>query len=438
MKILFITPYFPPEVGAAQARIYELASRLKDSGHEVSVLTTFPNYPTGVVPQEWRRKFYWKGFEGNLQTYRIWSYATPNKGFLRRIVSHLSFALFATIAGLFQPKADVMIVESPPLFDGFTGLLLRMLRGIPYVFMVSDLWPESAIQMGVLKSRFLIKASRAIELLFYRRAVGVLALTAGIQQAIIDSGIEEARVVLFRNSVDCDFFRPAQALTRIRRELNVGANNFVALYAGTFGLAQNLSTILAAASLLQKAGDTQVRFVLVGAGAESDRLQEQARELRLNNVLILKPFDRRRMPELINASDCVIVPLRDLEIFRGALPTKMFEAMACAKPVILGIKGEAEILMRDADAGVCVKPESPTAIKDAVRALAMSPELRMRMGLNGRDYVVEHFSRDVRSKEMSETLERLVHPKLAGTSPSRWVENEAATVVAQRDNLDGA
>ena len=426
MKILFITPYFPPEVGAAQARIYELASRLKGLGHDVSVLTTFPNYPTGVVPPGWRRKFYWKGSEGDLLTYRIWSYATPNRGFLRRIISHLSFAFFATLAALSLPRYDVAIVESPPLFDGFTGLFLRMLREIPYVFMVSDLWPESAIQMGVLKNRFLIKASRAIELLFYRRSSGVLALTAGIHEAVVKNGIESERVVLFRNSVDCDFFQPAAVPNPIRREIGIRDHESVVLYAGTLGLAQNLLTVLDAAFLLKETDGPQVRFLLVGAGAESDRLKERAKELELNNVMILDPIERCRMPELINASDSVLVPLRDLEIFRGALPTKMFEAMACAKPVILAIRGEAEVLIRDANAGLCVRPESASEFRDAVLSLAKDPGLGRSLGANGRNYILKHFSRNVRSREMSEALQRLVNPELAANS-SRWTGEQEAT-----------
>jgi glycosyltransferase involved in cell wall biosynthesis len=438
VKIRFITPYFPPEVGAAQTRINELAAQLQSLGHEVSVLTTFPNYPTGIVPQEWRGKLFWKDVEGKVPTYRIWTYATANSGFLRRITSHISFALFASLAGLFLPKCDVSIIESPPLFDGFVGVFLRTLRRMPYVFMVSDLWPESAVQMGMLKNRFLIKASKGMELLFYRQSTGVLALTAGIHRAIISDGISESKVMLFRNSVDCNFFRPGVNGSAIREELGISQSAFVALYAGTFGLAQNLTTILEAASLLKSEQSTKdIHFVLAGAGAESEILLRKARELALRNVSIINPLSKSRMPELINSADCVVVPLRDLEIFRGALPTKMFEAMACGRAVILAIAGEAEVLMREADAGCCVPPESATGIRDTVKHLADNPELTRRMGDNGRNYVLRHFSREARARELSDALYEFLHLPSKGPFSAPSVDTGSLQLATDTQEKEG-
>ncbi|MFB3916896.1 MAG: glycosyltransferase family 4 protein [Terriglobales bacterium] len=422
MKLLFVTPYFPPEVGAAQTRIHELAVCLAKLGHEVAVLTTFPNYPSGIVPLEWRGKFFWKGTDCGLTIYRVWSYAAPNRGFLRRVASHLSFALFAALAVLFLPRHDAMIVESPPLFDGFIGVGASALRRIPYLFMVSDLWPESAVQMGMLRNRFLIWASKRIELLFYRHAAAVLALTTGIRQGIIADGINPAKVLLFRNSVDCDFFRPGISGDAIRAEIGTPPSDFLVLYAGTFGLAQNLSTVLEAAALLQETNERTVHFVLAGDGAESDLLREKAQALGLENVSFVPSMSKARMPELMNAADCVLVPLRDLAIFRGALPTKMFEAMSCGKPVVLGIRGEAEELLRDAGAGYCVAPEVPGAICAAIAALRQDPGEARKMGENGRTHVLQYFSRQARSRELSEALQRVIdvrgqHPTVTCPQP---------------------
>lgn len=423
MRVLFVTPYFPPEVGAAQTRIYELALRLQRSGHKISILTTFPNYPSGVVPKEWRGKFFWKGFDNGMTVYRIWSFATPNRGFLKRIASQLSFSFFSALAGLFISRSDAMVIESPPLFDGFAGVFLNAIRSVPYVFMVSDLWPESAVQMGVLRNKRLIWLAKQIELLFYRRAAAVLSLTAGIQEKIKAEPIEGSKVVLFRNSVDCEFFRPGLDGSSMRQEIGVNSTAFVVMYAGTFGLAHKLSTLLETAALFQSDGNQQVRFVLAGDGADSDALKHRADELKLENVVFLNSLPKTRMPELLNASDAIVVPLRNLEIFRGALPTKMFEAMACGKPLILGVAGEAERLVRDAGAGYCIPPEDPVSMHQAISQIMQHPANARQMGERGRQYVQRNFDRDARTQQLTEVLQAVIAEQpLAGMVASSPLE----------------
>lgn len=420
MRVLFITPYFPPEVGAAQTRIYELALRLQGSGHKIHILTTFPNYPSGVVPKEWRGKFFWKGLDNGMTVYRVWSYATPNRGFVKRIAGQLCFSFFSALAGLFISRSDVMVIESPPLFDGFSGVFLNAVRGTPYVFMVSDLWPESAVQMGVLRNKSLIWLSKQIELLFYRRAAAVLSLTAGIQEKIKAEPIPGSKVVLFRNSVDCQFFRPGLDGSALRREIGIDSQAFVVIYAGTFGLAHNLSTVLETAALFQREGNQQVRFVLAGDGSDSDALRHKAAEGELKNVVFLNPIAKARMPELLSAADVVLVPLRNLEIFRGALPTKMFEAMACGKPLILGLAGEAEHLVRDSGAGYCIPPEDPMSMRAAILQATQNRENAQQMGERGRKYVLRHFDRDVRAQQLEAILQAVAAERslssVSGTS----------------------
>ncbi len=407
MKIRFVTPYFPPEVGAPQTRIYELAVRLCKAGHEVSVITTFPNYPTGVVPKEWRGKLWWKGLQDGITIWRFWSYAAANRGFARRLTTHLTFAGSSASGGLLLPQCDVMIVESPPLFDGFSAVVLSTLRRTPYAFMVSDLWPESAVQMGMIRNKSIIRASKWLELYFYRHAELILGLTRGICDKINADGVPSDKIELFRNSVDCDFFRPGLNSGPIRREFKIDDHEFVAVYAGTLGLAQGLSTVLHAAALIKLKTQARVRFVLAGNGAESEKLRYEATRLGLSNVLLIDSLSKARMPELLNAADCILVPLRDLEIFRGALPTKMFEGMACAKPLVLGVQGEAKDLVEGAAAGYCVKPGSPEAICSAVLSLAANPEKARQMGENGRRLVLTEFSREARTDQLAGYLSRI-------------------------------
>lgn len=407
MKIRFVTPYFPPEVGAAQTRIYELAARLVSMGHEVSVLTTFPNYPSGVVPQEWRKMLFWKGTDGGICVYRVWSYAAANKGFLKRILSHLSFAAFATAFGLFSPKTEAIIIESPPLFDGFVGVIVGCLRRVPYLFTVADLWPESAVQMGALKNRVLIWLSEQIEMLFYRRSAAVLAITRGIENKLVARDINPSKVKLFRNAVDLQFFSPNVDAADVRQTI-AGACEFVVLYAGTLGMAHNLEVVLRAAAQFQDERDKQVKFVLAGDGAEKERLQTLARKMHLHNVGFLAPFPKVRMPLLLKAADCIVVSLSDLEIFRGALPTKLLEAMACAKPVVLAVAGEAAEVLAEAQAGYCVSPGNHVEIHDAILKLMREPEVASRMGNSGREYVGEHFDRDRSARQLIDLLNNLI------------------------------
>lgn len=442
MRVLFVTPYFPPELGAPQTRIYESAARLVKMGHEVSVLTTFPSYPSGIVPKEWRKLFFWKGVDQGIRIYRIWSYAVPNRGFLRRLLSQLSFALFASGMGLVLPKCDAIIVESPPLFDGFIGLFVGYLKRIPYLFTVADLWPESAVQLGILKNRTLIWLSEQIEMLFYRGSVRVLVVTSGIRNKVISRGIRSSKVLLFRNAVDLHFFHPNLNAAEVRRSIG-GADEFVVLYAGTLGMAHNLDVVLQTAALFQREGNKHVKFVLAGDGADKERLQMQARDLRLTNLEFLDPYPKVRMPLLLNAADCVVVSLSDLEIFRGALPTKLLEAMACAKPVVLAVGGEAAGILMEAKAGYCASPGDHMEMHDAIIKISHEPEIAAEMGKNGREYACQYFDRDRRVEELVDLLENLISSRRgprttadfgtgseAGTTPRECIEPKVSDLKA--------
>lgn len=408
MRILFLTPYFPPEVGAPQTRIYELALRLQKLGHEVVVLTTFPNYPTGTVPARWRGKFFWKGVDQSIRVYRVWSYASPNKGFYLRLLSQLSFAIFASLAGLLLPCINVILVESPPLFDGFAGMFISRIRRTPYIFNVADLWPDVAVETGMLNNPMLIQLARAMERLFYQHAALVLAVTAGVRQRIIDRGIAPAKVALFRNAVDTRFFFPRTEIAQVRRDLGISNSDFLVTYAGTLGLGQQVDTILDAAAQFQQRGEHAVKFIFFGDGSEKEKLQQKARELDILNVRFLGLQPKADMPELLSASDCILVSIRDVAVLQSALPTKMFEAMACARPVVLVARGEAVDVLEEAAAGVCALPGNVLSIYNAIRHVQNDAARALAMGQRGREYVALHFNRDQRAQQLSRILEGLV------------------------------
>jgi glycosyltransferase involved in cell wall biosynthesis len=295
-------------------------------------------------------------------------------------------------------------VESPPLFDGLAALCLSWLKRAPFLFTVSDLWPESAIQMGVLRNAFLIRLSKELEKTIYRHARLVLAVTQGIHKAIISEGNDSSRIVLFRAAVDCQFFRPGIDGTAMRQALGISPNELLVLYAGTLGMAHNLSVVLEVAHRCQQQGSNNIRFVLAGDGAEKHMLRRKAIALDLKNLSFIDPVPKKNMPALLNAADCVLVSLRDLPIFRGALPTKLLEAMSCSKPVIAAVGGEAEEIVRRSASGFCVGPGDAAAIYHAILKIARDPENAARMGLNGRECVLQEFSRDRRARELNDHL----------------------------------
>lgn len=405
LNVLFLTAYFPPEIGAAQTRTHELAARLVQMGHTVHVLTTFPNYPSGVVPPEWRGKFFWSGSDTGISLHRVWSYATPNRGFLKRILGHFSFAFFACVVAPLLPAVDVVIVESHPLFNGIAGAFISLIKRARYVLNVSDLWPQSAIEMGVLKNRLVIMIAQAVEMFSYRRASLILAMAKGIRTAIIRDGIDPSRVKLFLNAVDYGLFCPHDGTGEIRRKMGIGEQDFVVLYAGTIGLAHGLKTILSSAALCLEEGQSRVRFVLAGDGAEKPLLQEEAARRKLTNVLFIDPVPKRDLPNLLNAADAIMVCLRNLQVFEGVVPTKILEGMSCGKPIVGAVAGEAAALLREADAGLCVGPENPQGIRDAIVRLMADPEESALMGQRGREYIQQHFCRDRRAAQLQEWLE---------------------------------
>lgn len=406
LRVLFLTPYYPPEVGAAQTRTQDFALRLSRSGYDVSVLTTFPNYPSGIVPMEWRGKFFWKGTDDSARIYRVWSYISPGGRFWIRLLNNLTFAFFATLIGIWLSKPDVIVVESHPLFNGVAAIILSALKRAPFVLNVSDLWPESAIQVGALKNPVLIWLAERLEQLAYRRAAIILAMSRGIWNKIRHDGISESKVLLFRNAVDCDVFRPGLDGLTMRAQLGVAPDAFIVLYAGTFGFFNDIKVILEMAARFQRENNSRVQFLFVGDGNEKRMLQDFVAQNGLTNVRLVRPIPKAAMPTLLAVSNCVVIARRNHDT--GTLPRKLFEAMASAKPVVLAASGEAKDELRMAGAGISVPPEDSASLHDAVLQLLTNPKRADDMGRKGRQYAEVHFSLSKRASELSDHLQSLL------------------------------
>jgi glycosyltransferase involved in cell wall biosynthesis len=391
LRIVVLTHSFPPEVGAPQARLFELAKRAAAAGHSVTAVTGLPNYPTGVIPPEYRGGARREETMDGVRVIRTWVYATPNRGFVRRILNHLSFALSSLTALRKVGRVDVIFVESPPLFIGLAALVYTRVKRAPYIFNVSDIWPQSAVELGALRNGFAVRLAEMLERHLYRRAARVSVVTPGMQERLAARGIPREKLFLLTNGVDTGVFNPALPNAQLAQTLGLDERK-IFLYAGTHGMAQGLDTVLEAAKQTKSPG---VVYVLAGEGAEKAALIKKAEAEGIANVRFLPNQPRAVMPALLNLAYASIIPLKRLDLFKSALPSKMFESMATAKPIVASMWGEAADLVERAGCGVVVPPEDAAALRDAVEKLAGDPELARELGEKGRQYVSANFDRQV-------------------------------------------
>ena len=389
--ILFVTPYYPPEKTPPAIRISETAQCLAQRGYQVTVLTTFPNFPSGIVPREYRGHRVLREARNGVKVVRVWSYITPNKGFLRRILGQLSFGCISPLLGWKHiGSPDVIIVESPPLFDAIAGRMLAWGKRVPYIFTVADLWPEVAVQLGMLRNSLLIRLAQWLEWSTYRRASCVWAVTQGLRDRLVARGLAPEHVFLLTNGVDVTRFRPLPH-DQARAELGWD-ERYTVLYAGTHGLVYALSTLLDAAEQLLARRD--IHIVLVGDGVTREGLMRQAQVRQLKNVTFLDPQPHERMPLIFAAADVCVIPLRNVPMAALTLPAKVFEIMACARPTLLGVDGEARRLVeQEAGAALYVEPENAEALVAAILFLFEHPEESTALGQRGRAFVEARFDR---------------------------------------------
>lgn len=398
MRVTFLTHYYPPEVGAPQARIAALAQGLGARGVAVTVHTCPPHYPDGVIRAPYRNLPWRSEREGSTRIVRSAVYPAPNRGFARRIANHASFALSALLTAPAAGPADVVVVESPPLFLAGAAIPYAGLKHAPLVVHVADLWPDSAVELGALRRPRAIAAARRLERSCYRAAAAIACPTAGIAAELRRRPEAGPKVRRIAPSVDVERFTAAP-----RRE----GERFRVLYAGTVGLGQGLDTLFGAAALLE---DREIEVVIAGDGADAPALRERLERQGPDNVRMIGPVPHERVPALYEEADAAVVLLRDLPLFRGALPSKLLEAMAAARPVVLSAAGEAPDLVREAGAGLVVPPERPHELADAIAELHRDPERARQMGAAGRRLVVDRFDRDRAVEDWMQLLGEVASP----------------------------
>ena len=402
MRVLILSQWYPPE---PMKLLSDMTESLVAMGHEVTVLTGFPNWPSGKIYPGYRQRLVQREIVNGVRIIRIPLYPDHSRNPLKRVANFLSFALSATILGPFiVPRVDVMHVVHPPITVGFPAWVISRLRGGPFTMEIQDMWPENLRSTGMLSNEFALRIVGAFARWVYSKAVFVRVISPGFRLNLLYKGVPDKKIRVISNWVDTEYYRPVAKSPEILNEFGM-QGRFNILYAGTIGLAQGLEVVLDAAELLQRSlPDTQ--FVLAGGGIECERLRTEASARRLANVRFLGQLPGDLMPSLYACADVLMLHLRADPLFAITVPHKVFTYLAAAKPILIGGEGDAASLVTGACAGIVVQPDNPEALASAVvRLHAMSQAEREAMGDNGRQVACQSYSRTHLVGEISRLVE---------------------------------
>lgn len=398
MRILILTQYFPPETGAPQNRLFGLARQLRSQGAEVEMLTGFPNYPAYEIHEGYRGKWYMKDELDGLKVHRSYIFVSKNKSIIFRLLNYFSFVFSSLLVGLFKTgKYDLIICESPPLFLGWTAVLLKWWKRAKLVFNVSDLWPESAVKLGLVTNKLLIKSSTWLEEWIYRKSDFISGQTQGIVKDI-QTRFPQKPIFWLRNGIDIADMKAQINGSNWRKDVGYQSNQLVVYFGGLLGYAQGLEVILKAANRLKKY--PEIQFAIVGEGPEKEKLLKLKEELQVDNVTLFPGVSKAEIVNIIASVDVSIIPLRKIDLFLGAIPSKIFEILYLKKPILLGVQGEAKDLFIDeGKAGLAFEPDNDEELADRVLEFYKNQAMIPEMGNNGTDYVQKHFNRTQIAKD---------------------------------------
>jgi colanic acid biosynthesis glycosyl transferase WcaI len=387
MKFLILTQYFPPEIGAAPTRLDAMARELVRTGHGVEVVTGMPNYPSGRISPDYRGSFYRREIRDGIIIHRVWLYPTVGSGF-GRVLNYLSFSVFALYGLLRTGRPDYLFVESPPPTLSCPAYLYASFHRIPFLLNIADLWPDTLVEMGLLNKGIAFKLLSWLERWSYRKAAYVNAVTEGLRASLLrEKGLPSQKVLFLPNGVDTERHRPCPPDAVLKGSLGLTGKKVV-LYSGTLGRAHGLEYVLEAAKILEDERD--IHFLFLGDGSERPELEKLQRHLGLRNVSFHDAVPLEQLAPYQSIADAGLVSLRNLPIFEGARPSKMFPILAAGKPLIFCGSGEGARLVRRANAGIVLPPENPKALAAAVPQLLRNAVLMQELGANGRRFMKEN------------------------------------------------
>jgi glycosyltransferase involved in cell wall biosynthesis len=402
MKILFLSDNFPPETNASATRVYERAVFWAKWGHDVTVITSWPNFPQGKLHAGYENKWYSVEDMDGIRVVRVKTFIAANKGTVLRMVDFLSFMVTAFCAGLVQRRPDVVVATSPQFFAAVAGWMLGLVRRVPFVFELGDIWPASIIGVGAMKKNLGLAAMEWMELFLYRRSACVVALTQAFKRNLVGRGIKADKIAVVRNGVDLSRYCPRPRDEELAAQWGV-SGKFVVGYVGTHGMAHNLMNVVEAAELLRHRDD--IRLLLVGDGAEREMLLDEVKKRGLANLIMIGPQPKASMPKVWSLCDVALVHLKDSPVFAEVIPSKIFEAMGMGKPLVLvSPRGEAQEILEEDGAGLWVPSGRPDMLAETIARLCDDRALLTRLAETSHAAAPKH-ARETQAVEMLNALE---------------------------------
>lgn len=408
MHILLVHQFFLGENDSGGSRFNQFVKYWEEQGHTVTVLAGTVNYSTGQKDEKYKGRIITEeNLSGAIRVLRCYVSDGYNKNFIGRLFGYFSFNLSSTFALFKVKKPDIILVTSPPLFVGITGIIGKFLKRKPLIFEIRDLWPESAIDTGVLTSKPIIKIAYLVEKLSYKAADKINVLTPAFREKLISKkNVNPERIIYVPNGADTDIFIPDDTVTWVRDEYGL-QYKFIVTYMGAHGLANNLSSLLDVAKEIKDL-DENVHFMLIGDGMKKPELMEYAELNNLTNVTFVDAQPKNVMSDFCNSSDLCTAVLQDIDTFKTVYPNKVFDYMSCKKPVLLGIDGVVRELVEDSNAGVYVNPNETENVVKNILELKNNPSRLEQMGNNGYEFVIKNFERKNLAKKYISYMEETI------------------------------
>lgn len=406
MHILFLTDNFPPEVNAPASRTFEHCREWVKAGNQVTVITGAPNFPNGKVFDGYKNRLWQQETMAGIRVIRVWTYVTANEGFGKRSLDYLSYMLTGFVASLFVRRVDIVVGTSPQFFTVCAAYVSSLFKRVPWVFELRDIWPESIRVVGAMRHRKLLDLLERLELFLYRKASAVVSVTHSFRLSLMRRGIDGNKIHVVTNGVDIGRFSPMEKDTGLLDQYGL-QDKFVLGYIGTHGLAHALDTVLDAAKALKSAPDgDQFRFFMLGDGASKTALKQRAQAEGLDNVIFVPSVPKDQVVKYWSVLDASIIHLKKNDLFTTVIPSKLFECMGMAIPVLHGVLGESAGIVERDEVGVLFEPENPDALIQGLRLLADDQALRQRLKANG-PIAAHRYDRATLAKDMLHILETL-------------------------------
>jgi glycosyltransferase involved in cell wall biosynthesis len=381
VHILFLTDNFPPEVNAPASRTFEHCREWVKLGEQVTVITCAPNFPKGKVFSGYQNRLWQTETIEGIRVIRVWTYITANEGFVRRSLDYVSFMIAATIASLWVKKVDVVIGTSPQFFTACAAYVVGLLKRVPWIFELRDIWPESIKAVGSMEDGLLYRTLERLELFLYKKANRIIALTQSFKNELITRGVDASKIDVVTNGVDLSLFKPRSKDEALLKRLGL-ENQFIAGYIGTIGMAHGLETIIEASEIVQntpKRENHNIKILILGDGARKDALKQLAKDKKLENLIFIDTVSKAEVADYWSLLDISIIHLKKNPLFEKVIPSKLFECMAMGIPVLHGVLGESAEIVSRLGVGKTITPDNSQVFAQELLNLSMNAQELQKM-----------------------------------------------------------